>query len=113
MDPELLEEIGGKPKGSPEAREMREKYLDRIAEQAKGDQVGRIKVRMKERHILDGKGVVIPKDKTFMIPEEAFETMNKSCGGKLVRVGEENPKARKSDDDNTAMKPEATLKKDK
>lgn len=113
VDPELLEEIGAKPTGSPDAREMRAKYLDRLAEQVKGErEVGRIKVRMKERHILEGQGIVIHKGHVMVIGEESFEVMNKRLSGKLERLDKPEAMQEREMSQTKDMKPEDTVTKE-
>ncbi len=91
MDRELLDDLGVKPTGSPDARKEREQYLNRIAEQVKGDTVGRIKVRMTATHVVEGQGFQIPKGREFMIPEESFDAVNAKYGGKVERVTGDAP----------------------
>jgi hypothetical protein len=120
VDPELLEEIGAKPKGSPDTRAIREGYLDRLAKLVKRDReegeqgVGRIKVRMAKTYVLQGKGVTVPRGREWMIAEEHFDVMNKRLGGNLERVDKTvaMPQTRDEEPETKEMKPEDSVTKE-
>ncbi len=41
---------------------------------------------MTATHVMEGKGILVPKGKEWMIPEGAFDAVNKQLGMKLERA---------------------------